>query len=136
MECMIKGTVLIIPEGTRKIGFSDICDYIHGNLIEEILLPSTLEVIEANTFFDFAELKTINIPKSVLKIGSQAFWGLDEIKDLVIPSSVKQVEKHAFCNIPHCKLVIVGERQSLPEGWNTEFAANVKEICFDSKICH
>ena len=136
MECMIKGTVLIIPEGTKKIGFSDICDYIHGNLIEEILLPSTLEVIEANTFFDFAELKKINIPKSVLKIGSQAFWGLDKIKDLVIPSSVKQVEKHAFCNIPHCKLVIVGERQSLPEGWNTEFAANVKEICFDSKICH
>ena len=26
MECMIKGTVLIIPEGTKKIGFSDIFD--------------------------------------------------------------------------------------------------------------
>ena len=134
MECMIKGTVLIIPEGTKKIGFSDIYDYIHGNLIEEILLPSTLEVIEAYTFFDFAELKKINIPKSVLKIGSQAFWGLDEIKDLVIPSSVKQVEKHAFCNIPQCKLVIVGEHQEIPNGWDAEFAANVKEICFVSKL--
>ena len=134
MKCMIKGTVLIIPEGTKKIGFSDICDYIHGNLIEDILLPSTLEMIEANTFFDFAELKKINIPKSVLKIGSQAFWGLDEIKYLVIPSSVKQVEKHAFCNIPHCKLVIAGEDQAIPKGWDAEFAANVKEIRFVPKI--
>ena len=57
MECMIKGTVLMIPEGTKKIGFNDICNYIYSNLIEEILLPSTLEIIKANTFFDFVEIK-------------------------------------------------------------------------------
>ena len=80
MECIIKETVLIIPEGTKKIGFTDICDYIHNNLIEEILLPSTLETIDANTFFDFTELKKINIPKSVIEIGAQAFWGLDQMR--------------------------------------------------------
>ena len=134
MECIIKETVLIIPEGTKKIGFTDICDYIHNNLIEEILLPSTLEVIEENTFFDFIEIKKINIPKSVTQIGSQAFWGLSQIEELIIPSTVKRVEKHAFCNMPQCKVVIVGERQEISKEWDAEFAANVKEICFASKL--
>lgn len=134
MECIIKGTVLTIPEGTKKIGFTDICNYIHNNLIEEILLPSTLEIIEENTFFDFIGIKKINIPKSVIKIGSQAFWGLEQIKELIIPSTVKQVEKSAFCNIPQCKLVIVGENQEIPKEWDTEFAANVKGICFVTQL--
>lgn len=133
MECIVKGTVLMVPEGIKTIGFHDIDTYIHGNQIDEILLPSTLEIIEENTFFDFAEIKKIHIPKSVTEIGSQAFWGLDQIQELVIPDTVKRVGKHAFCNIPTCKLVIVGERESLPEGWDAEFAANVKEICFVSE---
>lgn len=133
MECNIKGTILVVPEGTKAIGFHDIDNYIHDNIIEEILLPSTLEIIEENTFFDFVEIKKINVPKSVTEIGSQAFWGLEEVEELVIPGTVKQVGKHAFCNIPNCKLIIVGERQSLPNGWDAEFAANVKEICFVSE---
>ncbi len=133
MECIVKETVLIVPEGIKTIGFHDIDKDIHDHLIEEILLPSTLEMIEENTFFDFTEIKKINIPKSVTEIGSHAFWGLDQIRELVIQDTVKRVGKHAFCNIPNCKLVIVGERQSLPEGWDADFAANVKEICFVSE---
>ncbi len=133
MECIIKENVLIVPEGAVKIGFKDICNYIYDDLIEEILLPSTLEFIEDNTFFDFTEIKKINIPKSVIEIGAQAFWGLDEVEELVIPNMVKRVKKHAFCNLS-CKLVIEGEHLTIPDGWDTEFAANVKEICFVSKL--
>ena len=96
MECIVKGTHLIIPEGTKKIGLTDICSYINSNPIEEILLPSTIEIIEDNTFFDFSEIKRINIPGSVIKLGSQAFFGLDMIEELIIPGTVKRVEKHAF----------------------------------------
>ena len=134
MECIIKGKVLIVPEGTVKIGFKDICNYIYDDLIEEILLPSTLEFIEDNTFFDFTEIKKINIPKCVIEIGSQAFWGLDRVEELVIPSTVKHIKKHAFCNISQCKLIIVGEHSTIPDGWDAEFAANLKELCFVSKL--
>lgn len=130
MECNICGTVLIIPEGIKKICFTDICGYIHKNQIEEILLPSTLKVIEAYTFYDFTEVKRINVPSSVTKIGSEAFFGLDSLKELCIPLTVKRVEKHAFCNLPECRLVISGKCQEIPSGWDREFAANVKEICF------
>ena len=133
MECIIKGKVLIVPEGTVKIEFKDICNYIDDNLIEEIFLPSTLEIIEDNTFFDFERIKKINIPKSVIEVGSQAFWGLDQIESLVIPNTIKRVKKHAFCNLS-CKLIIEGESLTIPDGWDTEFAANVREICFVSKL--
>ena len=136
MKCIVKGTVLIIPEGTKKIGFADICNYIDNNLIEEIILPSTIEIIEDNTFFDFIGIKKINIPRSVVRIGSQAFWGLDQIEEIVIPNTVKRVEKHAFCNISGCKLIILGEHQCIPAGWDAEFAANVKEVCFVSNYSH
>ncbi len=134
MECIVKGKSLVVPEGTVTIGLEDICNYLYENSIEEILLPSTLEIIEDSTFFDFDEIKKINIPKSVIEIGSQAFYGLDEIEELVIPNTVKRVKKHAFCNISKCKLIIVGEFQNIPNGWDTEFAANIKEICFVSKL--
>ena len=134
MECIIKGKGLIIPEGTIKIGFKDICNYIYDNLIEEILLPSTLGIIEDDTFFDFERIKKINIPKSETEIGSQAFWGLNRIEELVIPNTVKRVKRHAFCNISQCKLVILGERLTIPDVWDTEFATNVKEICFVSNL--
>lgn len=134
MKHIVSGTTLVIPEGTKTIGFNDIASHIDNNSIEEVLLPSTLEAIEADTFFDFTELKKINIPKSVTKIGSQAFWGLDGIKELVVPSTVKRIEKHAFCNMSGCKLIIVGEPQSIPAEWDAEFAANVKEIRFVPKV--
>ncbi|MBQ7379068.1 MAG: leucine-rich repeat protein [Clostridia bacterium] len=132
MEYVVNGAVLIVPEGVRKIGFGDICSYVQVHAIKEILLPSTLEIIEANAFFDLTELQKINVPPNVNKIGSQAFWGLDGLRELFVPDTVACIEKHAFCNIPQCKIVIVGKSRSIPDGWDAEFAANVKEICFAS----
>ena len=41
MDYIINEKVLIVPEGTVKIGFRDICDYVYNYQIEGILLPST-----------------------------------------------------------------------------------------------
>ena len=129
MNCIIKNQTLIIPEGTVRIGFRDICDYIHNNAIKEILLPSSLEVIEDGAFFDLAEIEAITVPANVKEIGSQAFWGLDRMKELTIPGTVERVKKHAFCNL-NGRLAIACDPRNLPAGWDAEFAANVKEVCF------
>jgi hypothetical protein len=130
MECIIKENVLFVPEGTIQIGFKDICNYIYNHTIEEVVLPTTLKVIEDDTFFDFNQLIRINIPENVIEIGSQAFFGLDLLEELLIPSTVSCVKKHAFCNLLQCRLVITGKHSTVPDGWDTEFAANVKEICW------
>ena len=132
MECILKNQTLVVPEGTVRIGFRDICEIVHGNPVEEILLPQTLEVIEDGTFFDFTEIETINIPANVKEIGSRAFWGLDRVKELFLPGTVEQVKKHAFCNLKG-RLVIACDPQNLPTGWDAEFAANVKKVCFTAQ---
>ena len=133
MECIRKGNLLIVPEETVQVRFKDICDYLYDNSVEEVLLPSTLKVVEDNTFFDFPQIKKITIPEGVVSIGSQAFWGLDALETLLIPSTVERVEKGAFCNLSRCELVIVSPNLTLPQGWDAEFAQNVKEIRLVSK---
>ena len=128
MECVRKGPILIVPEGTVRIGFLDICDYLWDRSVEEVWLPSTLKVIEDHTFFDFTQIKKITIPESVVSIGAQAFWGLDALERLLIPSTVECVEKGAFCNLSRCELVITGPNLTIPQGWAAEFAINVKKV--------
>ena len=128
MECVRKGHILIVPEGTVHIEFKDICDYLFDTSVEEVLLPSSLEVIADYTFFDFPQIKRITIPEGVVAIGSGAFWGLDALETLLVPSTVKRVEKGAFCNLKRCELVIVSPDLTICQGWDAEFALNVKEI--------
>ena len=132
MEYVVSGGVLAVPEGVKRLGFGDICRYVQAHTVREILLPSTLEIIEADAFFDLTELQKINIPGRVTKIGSQAFWGLDGLRELMVPDTVACIEKHAFCNMPHCRIVIVGQSLCIPDGWDAEFASNMQEICFAS----
>ena len=128
MECVRNGSLLIVPEGTERIGFLDIFDELSDWSVEEVWLPSTLKVIEGNTFFDFPQIKKITIPEGVVSIGSQAFWGLDALKMLLVPSTVERVEKGAFCNLSRCELVIVSPNLTIPQGWDAEFAMNVKKV--------
>lgn len=133
MECVQKGNLLMIPEGTVRIGFRDICDYLFDPSVEEVWLPSTLRVIEDSTFFDFPQIKRITIQEGVVAIGSQAFWGLDALETLLVPSTVERVEKGAFCNLSRCILAVVSSGLTIPQGWDAEFAQNVKEIRLVSK---
>lgn len=134
MDCMILDQILIVPEGTVKIGYRDLYGYISSRFPEEIILPSTLEIIEDDTFLDFNVIKRIHLPAGLKKIGAQAFWGLDQLEELVIPNTVECVKKHAFCNMPRCKLVICREPPVIPDNWDREFAANVKEISFATNL--
>ncbi len=43
--------------------------------VSEVVLPKTLQTIEASAFYNFKNLKTITIPQSVTSIGQQAFYG-------------------------------------------------------------
>ena len=124
---------LTIPEGTVTLGYNDLKEYFDKYEIEGVELPDSLRVIEDNTFFDYPLIKKINLPEKVTQIGSQAFWGLDELEELVIPPSVVKIGKHAFCNCPNLSLTIIGEENSIPSGWDREFAANVRDVYFVEK---
>ena len=130
MEYTLCDKKLIVGTGTVEICHGDIFEIINGNDLEEVQLPPTLRLIHDNTFFDFPHIKRINVPEGVEHIGAQAFWGLDDLKELTLPLTVRFIGKHAFCNCTQLTLTIPGNPRDIPTGWDTEFAANIKNVCF------
>ena len=103
-----------VPEGIVSIGRGAF----YLNTHEYIRLPSTLKIIEKQTFefntfckvdisfgttdiedYAFASCKnldTINIPESVKSIGERAFLGCSDLSYITIPNSVTSIGAHAF----------------------------------------
>ena len=123
---------IIIPEGTREIDFNLVCDSLSSEDIREISLPSSLEVIRENTFFDFPNIKVINIPRSVRYIGKQAFFGLDELSSVTLHPDIEHIERHAFINCKNLVIRIVGT-DTFPSGWDKDFAVYVQGVEFNSE---
>lgn len=130
MEYILCGKRLVVAEGITEIRYGDLCEILGSAEPEEVCLPETVEKIHNDAFFDFPSIKRINIPPNVQYIGSQAFWGLDALEELTLPIAVPAIGYHAFCNCPNLTLTIVGDTETFPAGWDTEFAANIKQtIC-------
>lgn len=68
-----------------------------GNF-KTITIPSTVTLIEPNSFLDYHCLEKINIPDSVKTIGANAFNGCGCLNAINIPSSVKVIENNVFSN--------------------------------------
>ena len=130
MDFQIVNKTLVISEGTTELHFKDIRNIFSKIEIEEASLPSTIKVICDDTFFDYPGIKRINIPMSVQCIGARAFWGLDDLEEIFLPGTIQSVGRHAFCNCVKLKITIIGNNETIPAGWDKEFAINVKEICF------
>ena len=55
--------------------------------VSEVVLPKTLQTIDANAFYNFRNLKTITIPQSVTSIGQQAFYGCAALASVTIENN-------------------------------------------------
>ena len=55
--------------------------------VSEVILPKTLQTIEASAFYNFKNLKTITIPQSVTSIGQQAFYGCAALASVTIENN-------------------------------------------------
>ena len=131
MNHQLIGRKLFVAEGTKELDSRVLCDLLAKNIVTEICLPDSLEVIPDNAFFDDPFLAQINLPPHVRHIGTCAFWGLDDLRqEIVLPVTVQSIGKHAFCNCKQLKLTVVADPENLPAGWNPEFAANLGEVRF------
>lgn len=65
-------------------------------LIENVWIENGIDLIDAYTFEDCKNLKSISIPDSVTKIGVGAFKGCENLKSIEIPNSVEEIGEEAF----------------------------------------
>ncbi len=103
--------------GTGSISGSSFKSY--KNSIRHVVIDSGITSINAETFFEFEAIETIEIPKTVSYIGAQAFvwcrnlreviipegvtaiydstfWGCESLENLVLPSTLKSIGEDVF----------------------------------------
>lgn len=120
-------SVVSIPDGVVKIAERA---FENNKKIEQLVLPDTLECIEAYAFYKCKKLKTVNFPQGLRKIGSSAFkeCGLESVH---IPSSVEMIEKGAFQFCKSLSKVEIDPPQtSLAVGGYVFQDAAIREIIF------
>ena len=90
-------TKLVVGEGIRSTGKRT---FNHLTEVQEIQLPSTLEIINIGSFQYCVTLERIEIPYGVKEIQEGAFIGCRDLQSIVIPNSVETLEDGAFA---YCK---------------------------------
>lgn len=112
-----KDKVYKLPDGVKVIGKKA---FMGGDcLLEELILPDGLEVIEEHAFW-CSDLKKLELPDSVRVIGEEAFF-MSYITDIRLSKGLEVIEKGAFDGVYgvnelhfHSALREVGER-ALPD---------------------
>ena len=88
-------TSFVIPEGIEELYHTfEGCERL---TIDGITFPSTLKVIEEDTFGGcLAFTGTFEIPETVEKLGYNVFTGCDNLEKVVIPTSVIELTGNPF----------------------------------------
>ena len=72
--------------------------YLNGELISDLVIPSSVTCIEDRAFYNCSSLTSITIPDSVTSIGSSAFYNCSSLTNITIPDSVTSIGSGAFYN--------------------------------------
>ncbi len=103
-------------------------------MIEVINLPSTLEKIGEEAFFDCDSLETIIIPDNVTYIEAFAFYECDSLETIIIPDNVTYLGALAFYECDNLESVVIGEGISTIEISTFDRCPNLKKVVFGSNI--
>jgi len=115
-------------------GFANITD------IEQVILPSTIQIINNNAFMHMQELKTIYIPEGVRHIGSSAFAMNFNLTYIIIPKSIETmgvgILRHGgntdFFTTIHSRALLPG--LDWHDNWN--FRASETNVVGSSRTYH
>lgn len=86
---------VIIEEGITTIGEDSFFDY--KNLVT-LELPESLEIIDAGAFWGCESLEDFEFPENLEEIGSMAFYGCNSLTRAFVPTNVSKIASGAFAN--------------------------------------
>ncbi len=89
--------------------------YLNGNLVTNLIVPSTVTEIEDYAFYYCTSLTSLTIPDSVTSIGNCAFSGCYSLTSVTIGEGVKSIGDHAFFNCRSLKSIKIPESVTIIE---------------------
>ena len=107
--------VLVIPEeiyGIKVVGISNIGgsrwnDEKSNTIVEKIIIPETVKVLEKEAFSYFAAVKSIKLPENLRSIEEGAFKGCISLEEITIPPYVMSIGKDAFKGCENLKKITI-----------------------------
>lgn len=79
-----------------------------GSLIQSIVIPNTIKVIEGDAFDNCSALTSILIPDSVIKLGSEAFSRCKNLRSVVLSDNLIEIEDGTFKHCTNLEYVKMG----------------------------
>ena len=70
--------------------------YLNGDLITNLVIPSSVTKIKNYSFYGCSSLESITIPNSVTSIGNSAFSSCAGLTNIYIPNSITEIGDYAF----------------------------------------
>lgn len=119
LKCEDNGTSIAVDEGITTICEGAFKDRVQ---LHHIKLPSTLEIIERESFRGCSRLESIVIPEGTMRIGESAFRDCVSMKSLRVDNEKAKIGDRAFENCVSLESI------DLPEGM-TEIYAGVFNSC-------
>ena len=87
--------VAVVPDGVKKVADEAISNYSAG-ILEELILPDSLEAIGEAAFAGCINLKSIKFGNNLKTISDYAFSGCSSLTNVSIPATVEEIGEHAF----------------------------------------
>ena len=98
-SCIESLTTIDFEEGIVHIGNEAYQASVHGYTVAGVLanvtLPSTLESIGSNTFWNQGMLKEISLPDSLQRLGTDCFQSTG-LESIVIPGAIEEIPEYCF----------------------------------------
>ena len=102
------------------------------NLLANVELPNTIEVIGNRAFGNCIALDSIELPSSLTKIGENAFYGCSSLENIIIPSSINFIGENAFSNCNSLKNINLPK--SIKTYTNSIFSNSLDNLYYDGSI--
>lgn len=85
-----------LPDGITRICRSALGFTNDDDQMVEVVIPSTVKVIEPEAFRGRKFLKRINLPEGLTEITDSVFSGCEALETIYVPASVKSISTNAF----------------------------------------
>ncbi|MBR4500646.1 MAG: leucine-rich repeat domain-containing protein [Clostridia bacterium] len=119
-----------VPEGVIALGYKAFI----GCRIEEIHLPSSLQVILPFCFQDCEQLTNVTLPYGVSTIGKYAFGECSSLTRMVIPGSVRTVAEFLFCDCEALKEVVFEEGVLTLSPYLLNLSENLESVTIPASV--
>ena len=113
----------ILPEGVKTVG----SNAFRNTNLSKMTLPSSLETIAQNAFYQCYKLETVTMKGNILSIGENAFAYCSSLGKFIMPNTVTSVGQSAFASCSNLKELWLSDAlTSLP--YNMAYQADIRTL--------